>query len=120
MWSGTRTNLHARQKVKQRKREREKSQIIKKKSIFSIMLSVLVLLGFVVCSAAGTGPIVTAPAGQFEGFEKDGVNAFRGIRYGVAPVGDKRWKAPEAEPPVAGLYNATLYGNSCWQPASQR
>ena len=42
--------------------------------------------------------IIESPLGQIEGVEKDGVIAFRGIRYALAPTGDRRFCPPEPVP----------------------
>lgn len=41
--------------------------------------------------------------------------AFRGIRYGKAPVGDLRFKAPLPAEPWANVFNATHDGPMCMQ-----
>lgn len=36
-------------------------------------------------------PVVSCPAGRFQGLTIDRISHFRGIRYGEAPVGALRW-----------------------------
>jgi para-nitrobenzyl esterase len=43
--------------------------------------------------------------------------AFKGIPYAAAPVGDRRWKSPEAVAPWSGIRMATHFGAACEQPA---
>ena len=44
-----------------------------------------------------------------------GVSAFKGIRYGKAPVGDLRFMPPEAPEPWDGVYAATSFGAPAMQ-----
>jgi para-nitrobenzyl esterase len=41
------------------------------------------------------GDVVTTRAGRVEGAEADGVRVFRAVPYAAAPVGTRRWRAPE-------------------------
>ena len=41
------------------------------------------------------GDVVTTRAGRVEGAEGDGVRVFRAVPYAAAPVGTRRWRAPE-------------------------
>src|SRR5882672_7601782 len=44
-------------------------------------------------------PVVQTKSGRVQGLITDGVVAFKGIRYGAAPIGKKRFMPPEpAEP----------------------
>jgi len=58
---------------------------------------------------------VEAPAGAVEGRARDGVEAFAGIRYVRAPIGDLRWRAPQPEPRWAGVRPAASFGADCPQ-----
>lgn len=42
-------------------------------------------------------------------------NAFRGIPYAEAPIGELRFKAPVQKRPWAGQYNSTVFGSMCMQ-----
>ena len=77
-------------------------------------------------AACGTGeaegpPHVTLAQGELEGLSRGEVNAFLGIPYAAAPVGDLRWRAPGEAPSWEGVREATRYGASCMQmhPAPQ-
>lgn len=51
--------------------------------------------------------------------EADGSGlVFRGIRYAVAPTGDKRWKAPEPPACWADVVPAKAFGSACPQTLS--
>ena len=54
--------------------------------------------------------IIESPLGQIEGVEKDGVIAFRGIRYALAPTGDRRFCPPEPVPAWSHVYDARTFG----------
>ncbi|CBY30570.1 unnamed protein product [Oikopleura dioica] len=43
------------------------------------------------------------------------IEAYLGIRYAKAPVGEKRFAQPEPVDSWSSQYNATRFGNSCWQ-----
>ncbi|XP_058988325.1 juvenile hormone esterase isoform X2 [Musca domestica] len=54
--------------------------------------------------------------GRFQKFrsgERGGYYSFKGIRYGQAPVGDRRFRAAEPERSWAGIRDASREGNSC-------
>lgn len=64
------------------------------------------------------GPIVKTGAGAVEGLiDPDGTQRFLGIPYAKPPVGDLRWRAPQAMAPWAGTRDATRFGSSCPQAA---
>ena len=57
-----------------------------------------------------TGPIV--------GFNDNGVDAWLGMRYAQAPIGEFRWRAPQAEKNSPQTVNALSFGSAC--PQSER
>jgi para-nitrobenzyl esterase len=61
----------------------------------------LVLMG----ARAGVAQLQTAKVagGQLEGVVSGGVAAFKGIPFAAPPVGDLRWKAPQAALPWGGV-----------------
>ncbi len=50
--------------------------------------------------------IVETRSGKVEGFERDGVQVFRGIPYAAPPVGALRWQLPQREESWAGTRDA--------------
>ena len=54
---------------------------------------------------------VQAPAGRYEGLAETGLSKFLGIRYAQAPVGERRFKAPEPIAPTSKTIDATQYGD---------
>ena len=60
-------------------------------------------------------PVVQTDKGQIQGLEQDGVDAFLGIRYAAAPVGDRRFQPPTAPEAWRGIADATGMGAPCMQ-----
>ena len=79
------------------------------------------VLGLVLVLAAGAAgaervaEIVVAPQGAYEGIVEEGVHAFRGISYAMAPTGDRRWRPPQAVPKHEGVRKALDFGPPCPQ-----
>ncbi|TXH57254.1 MAG: carboxylesterase [Burkholderiaceae bacterium] len=67
--------------------------------------------------AAEAGPRVRVAQGRIEGITHDGVDAFLGIPYARPPVGEQRWRAPEAPAPWTGVRPARAVGAACMQDA---
>ena len=66
---------------------------------------------------AQAAPTVRSAAGRFMGSAgTDGVLAFKGIRYAVAPVGSLRWQAPRAPADMTRSADAAVFGKACLQP----
>jgi para-nitrobenzyl esterase len=72
-----------------------------------------------VSAAATSGPVVRAPAGIARGVVMGGVLVFKGLPYALAPVGERRWRAPEPMPPWQGERSAAQFGPPCYQPKSR-
>ncbi|UPT64541.1 MAG: carboxylesterase family protein [Hyphomonadaceae bacterium JAD_PAG50586_4] len=71
-------------------------------------------------SFAQSAPAVDAPAGRLRGEALAGeVNAFRGIPYARAPIGNLRWRAPAQLRRWRGERDATQFGAACVQPPSR-
>ena len=60
-------------------------------------------------------PRVTIDTGTLEGLDTAGVLVFRGIPYAAPPIGDLRWRPPEAAKPWSGVRSATDLGHNCVQ-----
>lgn len=54
--------------------------------------------------------------GAIEGVADGDIQTFLGIRYGQAPVADRRFKAARMEGPWQGTYDATRIRHRSWQP----
>jgi para-nitrobenzyl esterase len=59
--------------------------------------------------------IVATRSGKVEGFERDGVQVFRGMPYAAPPVGLRRWQPPVREEVWEGTRDATSFSAQCAQ-----
>ncbi|MDO4214803.1 MAG: carboxylesterase family protein [Bacteroidales bacterium] len=73
--------------------------------IRNIMAAVLLMMG---TSAFAQQPLTrtTTAQGEVEGIIENGLGTFKGIPFAQPPVGDLRWKAPQAPLPYNGVYQA--------------
>jgi para-nitrobenzyl esterase len=62
--------------------------------------------------------VVQTAHGKLEGWREDGLDSFRGIPYGRAPIGDLRFRPPLASEPWLGVRSALRYGPSAPQNES--
>lgn len=62
--------------------------------------------------------IVNTKLGKVQGYNKDGVNKFKGIPYAKPPVGKLRFNPPVPPEPWSEVFNATEYGPICPQPST--
>jgi hypothetical protein len=68
--------------------------------------------------SSNAAPSVTLPDGPVVGFTSDGVDAYRGIPYAAAPIGDNRLRPPQPVVPWTAPRDATQFGASCLQRGS--
>ena len=61
---------------------------------------------------------VEIASGKLQGVARDGVLRFNGIPYAKPPVGDLRWRMPEAPDSWDGVRDASRFGNIAPQVAS--
>ncbi|WP_028536557.1 carboxylesterase/lipase family protein [Paludibacterium yongneupense] len=76
-------------------------------------LAALLLLA--AASAYAEAPVVVIDSGAVQGSQQAGVQAFKGIPYARPPVGELRWRAPQAVPAWQGVRAAVEYGADCMQ-----
>jgi para-nitrobenzyl esterase len=62
-------------------------------------------------------PVVHTRAGAVQGLVEDGVLAFKGVRYGAAPIGKLRFMPPQPAEAWTGIYDATDFGAPAMQMA---
>jgi len=65
--------------------------------------------------AGTTAPQARIESGIIGGKQEGTVNAFLGIPYAAAPVGDLRWRAPAPPSKWTGVRQATEFGPRCMQ-----
>ena len=81
-------------------------------------LGLLMVQGTAVAQPVAAPVMVKAPAGVLAGSEQDGVRRFLGIPYARAPLGDLRWRPPQALPAWSGTRAAVQFGPECMQGRS--
>src|SRR5215467_7672787 len=69
-------------------------------------------------SAAPKSPVVVTDKGPVRGVAIDKVQAFLGIPYAAAPIGDLRWRPPQEHAGWQGVRDASEFGAHCPQVAS--
>ena len=65
--------------------------------------------------AAAVSVELTTPQGVVIGDKQDAVASFKSVPFAAPPVGNRRWKAPEAAPAWTGKRTATAFSPSCAQ-----
>lgn len=73
--------------------------------------AIALLLGLL-CSSVAFGSVATE-AGQVEGTNQDGMTVYRGIPFAAPPVGDLRWRAPQAAAKWTGVKTANAFAPAC-------
>ncbi len=61
---------------------------------------------------------VRIETGMVQGMLGDGFTLYRGIPYAAPPLGDLRWRAPQAAKPWAGVLRAEAFKRVCMQEGS--
>jgi para-nitrobenzyl esterase len=75
----------------------------------------LALLGCLLAAPAIAGPVVRTSAGLVAGLSFDGTEAYRSVPYAAAPIGERRWRAPQPPSHWHGTRDATRFGPACAQ-----
>jgi para-nitrobenzyl esterase len=65
--------------------------------------------------AAGSAHAIQVKQGTLEGQRRDGIDRYLGIPYAAAPVGDRRWTAPQPAPAWTGVRHADRFAANCQQ-----
>ena len=78
-----------------------------------IPVGVVLLLGSAQLRAAE--PVINTKAGSIRGTHQDGSDAFLGIPFAEPPVGERRWRPPEAARAWRGVRDGTDFASSCYQ-----
>jgi len=75
----------------------------------------LVAAAMIMAYAATPSNEVKIDTGKLKGASKDGVASFKGIPFAQPPVGDLRWRPPQAAKQWTDVRNAIDYGPDCAQ-----
>lgn len=96
-----------------------------KKLIFSVGMIACLLFGLLLAGCTDpeqppayvTGGEISVSGGKISGYCTDDgeVAVYKGIPYAAAPVGELRWKAPQAVEPWEGVLDCTLWGANALQ-----
>src|ERR1700730_2722095 len=68
-----------------------------------------------IASAANASATVTVDTGKLQGDVEGNVGSFKGIPFALPPVGELRWRPPQAAANWRGVRKATTYGADCMQ-----
>jgi para-nitrobenzyl esterase len=79
----------------------------------SALIILALAIGPLVLSAAPD--VVKIDSGQISGTMAAGVRIFKGIPFAAPPVGDLRWRAPQAVAAWTGVRKADAFGPMCMQ-----
>jgi para-nitrobenzyl esterase len=82
---------------------------------FHRCVAALVATAVAFCARASIPPVVHTSDGSIEGITQNGVEAFKGIPFASAPIGELRWRAPQRVEPWRGILPATQYRPACTQ-----
>lgn len=79
-----------------------------------------IILGAFLCLFAGTllaapAPVVTIASGKLQGARMAGVDSYKGIPFAKPPIGELRWRPPQAVAPWHGVRDATAMQHDCMQ-----
>ncbi len=76
----------------------------------------MALFGWAACAQAQEISLpVTTDLGQVLGTKDGAISVYKGIPYAAPPVGDLRWRPPQAPAKWDGIRDATKYGAPCAQ-----
>jgi para-nitrobenzyl esterase len=81
-----------------------------------IALAAAILCTASVFPAAAAIQRVNVVGGTLEGRIDDGVASFKGVPFAAPPIGELRWRAPQAVIPWIGLRKAEAFALPCAQP----
>ncbi|MBP5274465.1 MAG: carboxylesterase family protein, partial [Abditibacteriota bacterium] len=79
-----------------------------------IILYTIILL---ISAALPLSAAVRCRTGVYSGLAEDGAVSFRGIRYALPPLGERRFAPPEPVPASNASFEAVRFGDASPQPA---
>jgi para-nitrobenzyl esterase len=66
-------------------------------------------------AGAAATTVVRVDTGQLQGVVDDGVVSYKGVPFAAPPLGDLRWRPPQAAGQWTGVRQATEFGADCMQ-----
>ena len=66
--------------------------------------------------AAVERPEIQLDTGKLQGVIEGNMQVFKGIPYAAPPIGELRWRPPQAAKAWAGIRDASQFGSACPQP----
>src|SRR4051812_20344067 len=85
--------------------------------LLALVAASVVLCCAVAAQTVGQFPFALTREGQMLGAVEGEVASFKGLAYAAAPVGDLRWRPPQALPESSEMSTAYNYGAPCLQPS---
>jgi para-nitrobenzyl esterase len=85
------------------------------RTIFAAATAALMLAGSAQAAANGGGDTVKVAQGTLHGAVAGSVASFKNIPFAAPPVGDLRWRPPQAPAAWTGVRDATQLGPQCMQ-----
>jgi para-nitrobenzyl esterase len=82
---------------------------------FWLAVPILLVSGGKSQHAAPSGPVVQITSGSLRGTQRGDIAVFEGIPFAAAPVGDLRWREPQAVAAWKGIRDATAPSRPCMQ-----
>ena len=87
-----------------------------RRALLIAALSAAPIAAFAGLAAQSSGEaLITVETGALRGVVRDGVAAYLGIPYAAPPVGNLRWREPQAPAKWQGVRVADTFGNDCVQ-----
>ena len=80
----------------------------------ALLIAIVVILTAGFCLAQAPAP-VKVEGGLVQGAVEDGLAVYRGIPFAAPPVGDLRWRAPQAVPKWDGVKETIKFAPACVQ-----
>jgi len=71
-------------------------------------------------TGAGAAPRIHVQQGWVEGVSDGAVTAYKGLPFAKPPLGDLRWRPPQAPEGWSGVRDGSTFGAPCMQPAPPR
>jgi len=97
------------------RRDRAGAGLRVKRLLWCSLAALAAATGVGTVALSQTPPHVRVESGELQGVVADGVDSFKGIPFAAPPVGDLRWRPPQAAAPWTGVRQAAEFGADCMQ-----